>query len=56
MIMHNMYLFMHFLTIVIKAKILKREGDNRNSMDIAYTVKIIQDYTVIKDSAFLFAN
>lgn len=55
MIMHNMYLFMHFLTIVIKAKILKREGD-MNSMDIAYTVKIIQDYTVIKDSAFLFAN
>eukprot|EP00105_Crassostrea_gigas_P007483 XP_011421746.1 PREDICTED: metalloproteinase inhibitor 3 [Crassostrea gigas] len=30
---------------VIKAKILKREGDNRNSMDIAYTVRIIQDYT-----------
>lgn len=56
MIMHNMYLFILFLTIVIKAKILKREGDNRNSMDIAYTVRIIQDYTVIKDSVFFLAN
>lgn len=46
MIMHNIYLSIYLLTIVIKAKVLKREGDMRTSMDIAYTVKVLQDYTV----------